>query len=132
MDGFAANQGVVIMAATNRPEILDEALLRPGRFDRQVQVSLPTETGRREILNIHTRDVLLDKEVDLQRISKITPGFSGADLANIVNEAALIAVRYHHDKVLMNDFDLAIERIVAGLQRKITLKRRGQTQGCLS
>ena len=122
MDGFAANQGVVIMAATNRPEILDEALLRPGRFDRQVQVSLPTEAGRREILNIHTREVLLDKEVDLQRISKITPGFSGADLANIVNEAALIAVRYHHDKVLMNDFDLAIERIVAGLQRKITLK----------
>jgi len=122
MDGFAANQGVVIMAATNRPEVLDQALLRPGRFDRQVQVTLPTESGRREILAIHTRSVNLDKSVDLGRISKITPGFSGADLANIVNEAALIAVRNKRLGVTMGDFDLAIERIVAGLQRKITLK----------
>lgn len=122
MDGFAANQGVVIMAATNRPEILDPALLRPGRFDRQVQVTLPTEAGRREILHIHTKSVNLDKDVDLTRISKITPGFSGADLANIVNEAALIAVRNNRLGVTMSDFDLAIERVVAGLQRKITLK----------
>ena len=122
MDGFAANQGVVIMAATNRPEILDQALLRPGCFDRQVQVTLPTESGRREILNIHTKQVQLADDVNLNRISQITPGFSGADLANIVNEAALIAVRKDHPRVTMDDFDLAIERVVAGLQRKITLK----------
>ncbi len=122
MDGFEANQGVVIMAATNRPEILDQALLRPGRFDRQVQVTLPTEDGRRQILEIHTRDVTLDEAVDLDRLARITPGFSGADLANIVNEAALLAVRRDSDHVSMEDFDLAIERVVAGLQRKVPLR----------
>jgi cell division protease FtsH len=122
MDGFEANQGVVIMAATNRPEVLDKALLRPGRFDRQIQVVLPTERGRREILAIHTRDVALDPEVDLKRLAQITAGFSGADLANIVNEAALLAVRNDHAAVTMDDFDQAIERIVAGLQRKMRLK----------
>ena len=122
MDGFEANQGVVIMAATNRPEILDKALLRPGRFDRQVQVSLPTEVGRRQILAIHTRGVALGPDIELDRIAQITPGFSGADLANIVNEAALLAARRHSDFVTMNDFDLAIERVVAGLQRKMPLK----------
>ena len=122
MDGFEANQGVVIMAATNRPEVLDRALLRPGRFDRQVQVGMPTEAGRREILDIHTREVQLDEQVDLARVSQITAGFSGADLANIVNEAALLAVRSDRDAVTMDDFDLAIERVVAGLQRKMRLK----------
>jgi cell division protease FtsH len=122
MDGFEANQGVIIMAATNRPEVLDRALLRPGRFDRQIQVGLPTEEGRLQILKIHTRDVTLDANADLARIAKITPGFSGADLANIVNEAALLAVRRDSDAVSMEDFDLAIERIVAGLQRKMPLR----------
>jgi len=122
MDGFEANQGVVIMAATNRPEVLDKALLRPGRFDRQVQVGLPTAAGRHEVLNIHTRDVKLDQDVDLDRIAQITAGFTGADLANIVNEAALLAVRNDHEAVTMDDFDLAIERVVAGLQRKMQLK----------
>ncbi len=122
MDGFEPNQGVVIMAATNRPEVLDKALLRPGRFDRQIQVTLPTETGRRQILEIHTRDVPLDDDVDLDRLARITPGFSGADLANIVNEAALLAVRRGSDRVSMADLDLAIERVVAGLQRQMPLK----------
>jgi cell division protease FtsH len=122
MDGFEANQGVVIMAATNRPEILDRALLRPGRFDRQIQVTLPTEEGRRQILDIHTREVKLADEVDLDRLAQITPGFAGADLANIVNEAALLAVRRESDQVTMSDFDLAIERVVAGLQRKMPLR----------
>ncbi len=122
MDGFEPNQGVVIMAATNRPEVLDRALLRPGRFDRQVQVSLPTEAGRREILGIHARDVALDASVNLNRLAQITPGFSGADLANIVNEAALLAVRRESETVSMDDFDLAIERVVAGLQRKMPLR----------
>ena len=122
MDGFEANAGVIIMGATNRPEILDRALLRPGRFDRQVEVSLPTDEGRRQILDIHTRGVSLAPGINLGRIAQITPGFSGADLANIVNEAALLAVRRNSNSVTMVDFDLAIERVVAGLQRKMPLK----------
>ncbi len=122
MDGFESNQGVVIMAATNRPEILDPALLRPGRFDRQIQVPLPAENGRRRILEIHTKNVKLAKDVDLSRLAQITPGFSGADLANVVNEAALLAVRRKSDEVTMADFEGAIERVIAGLQRKVPLK----------
>ncbi|HDQ34845.1 MAG TPA: ATP-dependent metallopeptidase FtsH/Yme1/Tma family protein [Chloroflexi bacterium] len=122
MDGFEPNNGVIIMAATNRPEVLDSALLRPGRFDRQIQVVLPTEAGRREILQIHTRGVPLASDVRLERLAQVTAGFSGADLANIVNEAALLAVREDRERVTMDDFDLAIERVVAGLQRKMTLK----------
>ena len=121
MDGFEDNNGVVIMGATNRPEILDQALLRPGRFDRQIQVVLPTEEGREEILKIHTKNLPLDPEINLKSIAKVTPGFSGADLANIANEASLLAARRKADKVSMNDFDLAIERVVAGLQRKTPL-----------
>lgn len=109
------------MAATNRPEILDQALLRPGRFDRQVQVVLPSESGRLEILRIHTREMPLDRDVSLERLAKVTPGFSGADLANIANEASLLAVRRKGESVTMADFDLAIERVVAGLQRKTPL-----------
>ena len=121
MDGFTPNTGVVIMAATNRPEILDQALLRPGRFDRQIQVVLPTEEGRRDILQIHTREVPLDDSVNLKALAKVTPGFSGADLANIANEAALMAVRRKAEKVSAQDFDLAVERVVAGLQRRTPL-----------
>ncbi len=121
MDGFETNNGVVLMGATNRPEILDQALLRPGRFDRQIQVVLPTEEGREEILRIHTKNLPLSPEIDLRSIAKVTPGFSGADLANIANEASLLAARRKAEKVSMNDFDLAIERVVAGLQRKTPL-----------
>jgi cell division protease FtsH len=102
--------------------VLDKALLRPGRFDRQIEVVLPTDIGRREILKIHTREVTLASDVNLKELSKITAGFSGADLANLVNEAALLAVRHDHDAVTMGDFDLALERVIAGLQRKMTLK----------
>lgn len=121
MDGFADNAGVVIMAATNRPEILDPALVRPGRFDRQIQVLLPSEEGRREILAIHAKQMHLADDVDLGRIAKVTAGFSGAEIANIVNEASLLAVRQDHCEVCMSDFDAAIERVIAGLQRKIPL-----------
>jgi cell division protease FtsH len=121
MDGFAANQGVIVMGATNRPEVLDQALLRPGRFDRRIQVTLPTVEGRRQILKIHSKEVRLDDDADLERMAQITPGFSGADLANIVNEAALLAVRRDSDTVAMVDLELAIERVVAGLQRKMPL-----------
>jgi len=121
MDGFSANTGVIVMGATNRPEVLDQALLRPGRFDRRIQVTLPTVEGRRQILKIHSKEVRLDEDVDLERMAQITPGFSGADLANIVNEAALLAVRRNNDTVAMADLELAIERIVAGLQRKMPL-----------
>ncbi|EIW18814.1 MULTISPECIES: ATP-dependent zinc metalloprotease FtsH [Pelosinus] len=121
MDGFAANSGVVIMAATNRPEILDAALIRPGRFDRQIQVNLPTEPGRLEILTIHTRSMPLGDDVNLERLAKITAGFSGAELANLANEAALLAIRQGAKTISMADFDLAIERVVAGLQRKTPL-----------
>jgi cell division protease FtsH len=121
MDGFEANQGVVIMAATNRPEVLDKALTRAGRFDRQIVVPLPAANGRLEILRIHSKETPLAPDVDLDRLAKITPGFSGADLANIVNEAALMAVRAGRETVTMEDFDLAIERVVAGLQRNTGL-----------
>ena len=121
MDGFQSNLGVVIMAATNRPEILDPALVRPGRFDRQIQVVLPAEEGRLHILNIHTRNMPLAGDVRLDHLAKVTPGFSGADLANIANEASLLAVREKQTHVAMRHFDLAIERVVAGLQRKAPL-----------
>ncbi|MDR3354320.1 MAG: ATP-dependent zinc metalloprotease FtsH [Synergistaceae bacterium] len=121
MDGFRANTGVIIMAATNRPEILDQALVRPGRFDRQIQVTLPSEEGRLGILRIHAAGVPLADESDLERISKITPGFSGAELANVMNEASLLAIRRGSDKVALRDLDAAIERVVAGLQKKTPL-----------
>ena len=121
MDGFDANEGVVIMGATNRPEVLDKALLRAGRFDRQIVVPLPTEKGRLQILQIHGAKVSLASDVDLDKLAQITTGFSGADLANLMNEAALLAVRRGAQKVTFADFDLAIERIVAGLQRDMPL-----------
>ena len=118
MDGFDPNQGVIIMAATNRPEILDAALLRPGRFDRQVLVDRPDLKGREKILRLHAKKVTLSPAVDLSVVAAKTPGFVGADLANIVNEAALLAARQGKDAVEMADFDEAIERVIAGLQKK--------------
>jgi cell division protease FtsH len=118
MDGFDPNKGVIMMAATNRPEILDPALLRPGRFDRQVLVDRPDVKGREKILQLHARKIKLSPSVDLSVIAARTPGFVGADLANIVNEAALLAARQGKDAVEMTDLDEAIERVVAGLQKK--------------
>jgi cell division protease FtsH len=118
MDGFETARGVIVMAATNRPEILDPALLRPGRFDRQVMVELPDRQGRLEILIIHARGVTLGKDVNLEAVAQMTPGFSGADLANLVNEAALLASRNGKEAVDMADFDGAFERVVAGSERR--------------
>jgi cell division protease FtsH len=118
MDGFDPNQGVIIMAATNRPEILDAALMRPGRFDRQVLVDRPDVKGREKILQLHAKKVKLAPSVDLGVIAAKTPGFVGADLANIVNEAALLAARQGKAAVESSDFDEAIERVIAGLQKK--------------
>lgn len=118
MDGFATNKGVIIMAATNRPEILDPALLRPGRLDRQVLVDRPDINGREAILKIHARNVALSPEVDLHKIAGRTPGFVGADLANIVNEAALLAARDDKETVDPAEFDEAIDRVIGGLQKK--------------
>jgi cell division protease FtsH len=128
MDGFDANVGVIIMAATNRPEILDPALLRPGRFDRHVVVDRPDLTGREEILKIHVRSVKLSPEVDLKVIASRTPGFVGADLANIVNEAALLAARKNKESVEMADFEEAIDRIVAGLEKKNRLMSKKEKE----
>jgi cell division protease FtsH len=118
MDGFDSRTALIVLAATNRPEILDPALMRPGRFDRQVLVDRPDRKGREEILRIHSREVKLGADVDLKLIAARTPGFAGADLANVVNEAALLAARKDRDKVVMADFMEAIERVVAGLEKK--------------
>jgi cell division protease FtsH len=118
MDGFDPRKGVIIMAATNRPEILDPALLRPGRFDRHVLVDRPNIKDREDILRIHIRGVKLSKDVDISVLAARTPGFVGADLANIVNEAALLAARKNKTEVDMTDFEAAIDRIVAGLEKK--------------
>jgi cell division protease FtsH len=118
MDGFETNKGVIIMAATNRPEILDPALLRPGRFDRQVMVDRPDIDGREAILRIHAKNVVLGQDVDLRKIAAITPGFVGADLANLVNEAALLAARKDKDMVGRAEFDEAVDRVIGGLEKK--------------
>lgn len=118
MDGFDSTSGVIILAATNRPEVLDPALLRPGRFDRQVVVDKPDQIGREAILRIHSADVKLEKDIDLSELAKATAGLAGADLANIVNEAALLAVRFGHKKVTREDFFEAIEKAAIGLQKK--------------
>ena len=118
LDGFDPQQGIVLLAATNRPEILDPALLRAGRFDRQVLVDRPDKKGRVDILKVHIRKVKLDPEMALEEIAALTPGFSGADLANLVNEAAILATRRKADSVTIADFTQAIERIVAGLEKK--------------
>ena len=118
LDGFDPSTGVILLAATNRPEVLDPALLRPGRFDRQVLVDRPDRIGRREILKVHVAKVQLAPNVDLDQIAALTPGFTGADLANLVNEAAIVATRRKGDAVTLDDFTVAIERIIAGLEKK--------------
>jgi cell division protease FtsH len=118
MDGFDTRKGVILMAATNRPEILDPALIRPGRFDRQILVDRPGLKGREDILKIHTRHVKLDPDVNLRTLAARTPGMVGSDLANIVNEAALLAARKNRVAVTMNDFEEAIDRVVAGLEKR--------------
>ena len=118
MDGFEGNDGVILIAATNRPDVLDPALLRPGRFDRRIVVGLPDVRGREAILSVHTRKVPLGDDVDLSTIARGTPGFSGADLENLVNEAALNAARYDRDQVTHHDFDSARDKVMMGAERK--------------
>ena len=118
MDGFAPGDAIILIGSTNRPEVLDWALLRPGRFDRQVLVDKPDLKGRQDILKVHTRELVLHKDTDLKAIAAQTPGFSGADLANICNEAALLASRKGKKYIELNDFQEAIERVIAGLERK--------------
>ncbi len=121
MDGFDINQGIILIAATNRPDILDPALLRPGRFDRHIVVDKPDLKGREEILKVHARDKPIAPDVDLKVIARRTPGFVGADLANLVNEAALLAARRNKDKITMEEFEEAIDRVLAGPERKSRL-----------
>ena len=118
MDGFEPNTGVILLAATNRPEVLDPALLRPGRFDRRIVVDRPDKSGRLAILEVHARKVKLAGDVDLDKLAARTPGFAGADLANLINEAALLAARYNRNAVTMADFNEATERILTGLEKK--------------
>jgi len=118
MDGFESNEGVILMAATNRPDVLDPALLRPGRFDRRVVVPRPDVRGREAILKVHTRRTPLDDDVDVSVVARGTPGFSGADLENLVNEAALLAARHDQDRVRMHDFELAKDKVLMGSERK--------------
>ena len=118
MDGFDSSKGLILLAATNRPEILDPALLRAGRFDRQVLVDRPDRQGRAQILKVHVRKIGLAQDADLDQVAALTPGFTGADLANLVNEATLVATRRGADAVALSDFTMAVERIVAGLEKK--------------
>jgi cell division protease FtsH len=121
MDGFDSSTGVIVIGATNRPDVLDSALLRPGRFDRRVAVQPPDRAGRQKILEVHTRGVLVGPDVDLGLIAATTPGMVGADLANLVNEAALLAARRNHDVVTEADFTDALEKIVLGTERKVMM-----------
>lgn len=118
LDGFEPNEGVIVMAATNRPDILDKALLRPGRFDRQITIHLPTQQNREDILNIHARNKKLADDIDLDKIARSTPGFSGADLRNLLNEAALIAARQRHNQIEQEDIDQARDKVMMGLKRE--------------
>ena len=118
MDGFEGNEGVIVIAATNRPDVLDKALMRPGRFDRQITVNLPDYKGREEILKVHAKKVQLASDVDLSVIAKATPGFSGADLANLINESALLTARVNRKRITMEEVEEATDKIVMGLARK--------------
>jgi cell division protease FtsH len=129
MDGFDPRKAIIIMAATNRPEVLDPALLRPGRFDRQVLVDKPDIKGREAVLRIHVKNVKLAAEVDLTKIAARTAGFAGADLANLVNEAALLAARRDKSAVDMRDFDEAIDRLIAGLEKKRVINQKERCPG---
>src|SRR5205809_3247317 len=121
MDGFDSNEAVILIAATNRPDVLDPALLRPGRFDRQIVVDWPDARGREGILKVHTRNIPLDANVRLDAIAKSSPGMSGADLANLCNEAALLAARRNKKKVTMRDFEDAKDKVILGTERKSML-----------
>ena len=114
MDGFEDNTGVIVMAATNRDDVLDPALLRPGRFDRKITVTLPDIKAREEILLVHSRNKPIDESVNFNNVAKRTSGFSGADLANVVNEAAILAVRYGKEKISIKEIDEGIDRVIAG------------------
>ena len=118
MDGFESNEGVILIAATNRPDVLDPALLRPGRFDRRVMVPSPDVRGRAQILAIHAKDIPLDESVNLEKIAKGTPGFTGAELANLMNEAALLAARREMDAVSMDDVEAAKDKVLMGAERR--------------
>jgi len=118
MDGFDANTNIIVIAATNRPDILDNALLRPGRFDRQIYINAPDVKGREQILEVHAKNKKLDSDVDLKILAKRTPGFTGADLQNLLNESALLAARKNKDKISMEDVDVSIDRVIAGVEKK--------------
>ena len=126
MDGFETNEGVILLAATNRPDVLDPALLRPGRFDRRIVVDMPDLNGRLGILKVHTRKVPLAEDVELETLARGTPGFSGADIANMVNEAALLAARRDRDKVAMEDFDEAKDKVMLGPERKSRIMKEDE------
>ena len=118
MDGFESNEGIIVLAATNRSDVLDPALLRPGRFDRQIYVNMPDVKGREEIIKIHTRKKPIDEEVDFKRIARLTSGFSGADIANLLNEAAILAARDNRSKITMSDITEGINKVLMGPQKK--------------
>lgn len=118
MDGFDSNEGIILIAATNRPDILDSAILRPGRFDRRIVVNMPDVKGREEILKVHVKNIPLSKDIDLFVLARSTPGFSGADLANLVNEAALLAARLNKDSVTMKDMESSKDKVLMGVERK--------------
>ena len=128
MDGFSSNSGVIVMAATNRPETLDQALMRPGRFDRHVLVDRPDVKGREDILKVHVKNVKLDPDVDLKHVASISPGFAGAELANLVNEAALLAARQGQATVSMENFNEGVERVTAGLEKKQRVMNQDEKQ----
>lgn len=118
MDGFGVNEGVIVLAATNRPDVLDPALLRPGRFDRQVLLDQPDVRGREAILKVHAMNKPLDKNVDLAVLARRTPGFTGADLSNMLNEAAILAARRNKRRITMDEMEEAIDRVIAGPERR--------------
>src|SRR5690606_31140734 len=118
MDGFGGDSGIIILAATNRPDVLDSALLRPGRFDRQIAIDVPDVVGREKIFRVHLKPIKTSPNVDVQKLATLTPGFAGAEIANICNEAALIAARLGKSEVEMQDFNDAIDRVIGGLEKK--------------
>src|SRR5690625_1071779 len=128
MDGFGENEGIIMIAATNRPDILDPALLRPGRFDRQITVDRPDVKGREAILKVHSKNKPFDESVDLNTIAMRTPGFSGADLENLLNEAALVAARFDKEKIGMLEVDEAIDRVIAGPDKKSRVNSEKERQ----
>merc|ERR1712224_946558 len=118
MDGFSDNEGVIVISATNRPDVLDKALLRPGRFDRKIMVSIPDIRGREKILNVHAKQVSISSDVDMSMIARGTPGFSGADLANLINESALNAAKSNRKFITMYELEKAKDKIIMGSERK--------------